>query len=184
MLRFVLYHGLSGNTIEKRGTFFQNAEYPSFSLWFFLFKLPVVRRLFDGSLHHLLHLPHIRLNEHSQYVVGGICRWIRIVETIIQFSFFHSGSPPPFPACPILCRVFLVYASRNSILAPPSASRHTEVRQPASVRRGLRTVFPLFLYEFIPEILDGRIREAALRRAGRDIDPTQASLSLQNTSGP
>ena len=60
-----------------------------------LFSLLLV--LFQTSFSNLLHNPfyflHIRLNKYFQYVIGGHFRSIRIMKTIIQFLFLHSGAP-------------------------------------------------------------------------------------------
>ncbi len=38
-----------------------------------------------------LHLPGVGLDKDLQYVVGGHCRWVGVVEPIVQLAFPHSG---------------------------------------------------------------------------------------------
>ena len=46
---------------------------------------------------------HIGLNAKLQYVVGGYCRWIRVMEPVIELALLHSGFATSFLlACFIL----------------------------------------------------------------------------------
>ena len=51
----------------------------------------------DSFPYRCLDFSCIYLHEDLQYVVGGLCRCVWIVESVIQFSFFHSGAATSLP---------------------------------------------------------------------------------------
>lgn len=50
-----------------------------------------IRDNVGGFLHRRLHLSNVGFDEDLEYVVCGHCRWIGIVEPIVELAFFHSG---------------------------------------------------------------------------------------------
>ena len=51
---------------------------------------------FGGFLYGRFHLSHIGLNEELQYVVGGHCRWVGVMEPVVEFALLHRGTATSF----------------------------------------------------------------------------------------
>ena len=46
---------------------------------------------FGGFLYRRLHLSRVGLDKNFQYVVGGHCRWIGVMEPVVELAFLYSG---------------------------------------------------------------------------------------------